>query len=110
MNLPIQISVQDVKSLLEEQADITLLDCRTHAEREMAAIEPSVFLPIDEIVQRANELEPHRDQRIIVYCHHGQRSEMVCQWLRGNGFAHAQNMAGGIDAWSCQIDDQVQRY
>ena len=110
MNLPIETTVQDVKSLLEEKADLVLLDCRTQMEREIAAIEPSTFVPMDEMMQRAAELEAYRDRHIVVYCHHGQRSEMVCHWLRGNGFAKVQNMVGGIDAWSCQIDDQVRRY
>lgn len=109
-NLPIEISVHDVKSLLDEQADMVLLDCRTAAEREVAAIDPSAFIPIDEMMHRLDELETHRDHQLVVYCHHGQRSEMVCQWLRGNGFSKAQTMIGGIDAWSCQIDGEVRRY
>lgn len=110
MNLSIEISVQDVKSLLDEQVELVLLDCRTPAERAIAVIDPSTFIPIDEMMQRVGELASHRDRRIVVYCHHGQRSEMVCQWLRGNGFTNAQNMVGGIDAWSSEIDEQVRRY
>jgi rhodanese-related sulfurtransferase len=45
-----------------------------------------------------------------VHCHHGGRSLRVTQFLRQRGFAQAQNMAGGIDAWSLRIDPTVPRY
>jgi rhodanese-related sulfurtransferase len=34
----------------------------------------------------------------------------VAQWLRDQGFEKVQNMAGGIDAWSQQVDPSVPRY
>jgi rhodanese-related sulfurtransferase len=38
------------------------------------------------------------------------RSLRVARWLRDQGFGRAASMAGGIDAWSEQIDPQVPRY
>jgi rhodanese-related sulfurtransferase len=32
------------------------------------------------------------------------------QWLRQQGFVHAQNMTGGIDAWACEVDPSLTRY
>jgi rhodanese-related sulfurtransferase len=55
-------------------------------------------------------LAAHRDRRIVVHCHHGGRSLRVANWLRGQGFEQAQSMAGGIDAWSTEIDPAVPRY
>jgi rhodanese-related sulfurtransferase len=34
----------------------------------------------------------------------------VATWLRSRGFAAAQSMAGGIDAWSDEIDSAVPKY
>jgi hypothetical protein len=34
----------------------------------------------------------------------------VARWLRGQGFVHAQSMAGGIDQWALQIDTSLPRY
>jgi rhodanese-related sulfurtransferase len=56
------------------------------------------------------ELEPYRNGRIVVHCHHGGRSARVTSWLRQQGFANVQNMTGGIDAWSLEVDPQVPRY
>lgn len=47
---------------------------------------------------------------IIVFCHLGTRSAMVVDWLRRNGFPRAVNLAGGIDAWSLEVDPEVPRY
>jgi rhodanese-related sulfurtransferase len=38
------------------------------------------------------------------------RSLRVATWLRSRGFAAAQSMAGGIDAWSDEIDSAVPKY
>jgi rhodanese-related sulfurtransferase len=57
---------------------------------------------------RAAELDANDE--IVVFCHHGARSAMVVSWLRRNGFPHAVNLSGGIDAWSCEVDASVPRY
>lgn len=87
-----------------------LLDCRTPEEHATARIDGAVLIPMQEIVARVGELEPNRDQPIIVHCHHGMRSLRVTKWLREQGFSRAQSMAGGIDAWSGEVDPTVPRY
>ena len=109
-NLPAEISAQDVKQILDEASDITLLDCRRDEERKIAKLAGSSWIPIDEVEHRVSELFPHRERRLIVYCHHGIRSRMVSDWLKTNGFAAVQSMAGGIDQWSCRVDPAVPRY
>ena len=108
--IPLEVTVQDVKSLQESGADFLLLDCREPNEYETAKFEGSTLLPMSEISDRVGELEEHRDSHIIVHCHHGGRSLRVTNWLRGQGFEKVQNMAGGIDQWSQEIDDSVPRY
>jgi rhodanese-related sulfurtransferase len=47
---------------------------------------------------------------VIVYCHRGVRSLQVVNWLREQGLATCQSMAGGIDRWSLEVDPKVPRY
>ncbi|MCA8997034.1 MAG: rhodanese [Planctomycetaceae bacterium] len=108
--LPIEISCEDVHALRNSRSEFLLLDCRELFEHKTARIDGAQLLPMSEIQDRADELEPHREQRIIVHCHHGGRSLRVAQWLLAQGFSQVQSMAGGIDAWSQQIDDSVPRY
>ena len=108
--LEVNIGVKEAAELLNDN-DVVFLDCRTEKERQFANFnDKSLFIPIDEIGKRSAELDGFRDQQIVVYCHSGGRSAMVVEWLRGNGFSKAQNMVGGIDQWSVEIDANVPRY
>jgi len=55
-----------------------------------------------------NELS--REQPIACLCHHGARSMQVAAFLAQQGFAHVANIAGGINAWSSQVDHTVPTY
>lgn len=108
-NSPIEIDVQSVKRLLDE-GEILLIDCREPEEYEAAKIEGAVLMPMSQWAAAADNLDEHQGKHLIVHCHHGGRSLRVTNWLRQNGFPEAQNMTGGIDAWSQEIDPQVPRY
>ena len=51
-----------------------------------------------------------KDKHLLIHCHHGGRSLRVTQFLRANGYDRVSNVAGGIDAWSLEIDPTVPRY
>ena len=107
---PITIGCQEVKQLQDERASFLLLDCRNPDEFQAVHLEGATLVPMQELPQRIHEVEPFRDQRIVVYCHLGGRSMQVTEWLRHHGFHKAQNMVGGIDAWACTIDTSLPRY
>jgi rhodanese-related sulfurtransferase len=109
-NVPIEIDCQSVKRMLDAGEDFLLLDCREQAEFDTVAIAGATLLPMSQMLARSGELEPHRDRRIVVYCHLGGRSLQVAAWLRQRDFAHVQNLTGGIDAWSREIDPSLPRY
>ncbi len=104
------ITVQDVKQLLDAGSDFLLLDCRTPEEFEEVHLESAKLIPMADLQERVGELEAFRSHRIVVHCHLGVRSESVTQWLRARGFRIVQNMQGGIDAWAEQIDPSLPRY
>ncbi|QDV14277.1 putative adenylyltransferase/sulfurtransferase MoeZ [Rosistilla oblonga] len=108
--LPIEVDVATVKSMLDQNADFVLIDCREADEYQVAKIDGSILIPLSELQEKGAELEAHRDRHIIVHCHHGGRSMRLTQILLANGFPRVQNMAGGIDVWSQQIDSSVPRY
>lgn len=107
--LPIEIDAPSVVQLLEKQ-EILLVDCREQNEYEVARIEGALLLPMSQWLEVVAQLDEHRGRRIVVHCHHGVRSLRVTNWLRENGFPEAQSMQGGIDAWSCVVDESVPRY
>lgn len=108
--LPVEIDVHAVAALRSGGEPFLLLDCREPEEYATARITGAVLVPMAEIPERLELLTAHRDGRIVVHCHHGVRSLHVTRWLRARGFTTAQSMAGGIDAWSLEIDPTTPRY
>ncbi|ELP33566.1 rhodanese-like domain-containing protein [Rhodopirellula baltica] len=108
--LPLEITVSELDAMRTRGDEFVLLDVRETAEYETARIEGSKLLPMSEIQQRLSELDEHRQDHIVVQCHHGGRSMQVTQFLQSQGFEKVQNLAGGIDQWSQQIDSSVPRY
>ena len=93
-----------------------VLDVREPYELEWASVGQDaathgyqlLTIPMAAVPVRLAELDP--DQPIACLCHHGVRSMQVARFLVGNGFAEVANIAGGIDAWSVQLDPSVARY
>jgi rhodanese-related sulfurtransferase len=106
--LDYEISSVDAAVLLRDER-ARLIDVREPWEFETAHIANSVLMPMGDVPARAHqELDP--DERLVVMCHHGMRSMNVAVWLRNQGFEQAQSLAGGIDAWSAEVDPNVPRY
>ncbi|WP_263409534.1 rhodanese-like domain-containing protein [Terriglobus tenax] len=104
-----EISVADYAKLKQQPGAPVLVDVREPLEVQMASIEGAVLMPMGEVKARAHqELDP--DSHIAVLCHHGARSLSVTAWLRREGFEKVQSIAGGIDAWSREVDPTVPRY
>lgn len=85
-----------------------LLDIREDWELAIARLEDAVHIPMGEIPARFRELQPDRD--IVVLCRSGGRSAQVAQFLQQQGYERVWNLAGGILAWSEQVDPSVSPY
>jgi len=110
VDMPLEISVEQVKEMLDQQGDFLLLDCREPAEFEICRLPESQLIPLNDIPQHLDHLTHEAQRQVVVMCHHGTRSLMAARWLRKNGIENAQSMAGGIDEWSLKIDGGVPRY
>jgi rhodanese-related sulfurtransferase len=108
--LPAEISVEDTHGLLTGGAPPRLIDCREEDEWRICRIEGAELAPLSRFGEEARIRFTDRDQRLIIYCHHGMRSLRAAKWLREQGFAQAQSMSGGIEAWADQIDPDMPRY
>ena len=89
-----------------------VLDVREAVELQTARVTPDGFelvaMPMGSVPARLAELDPARPMACL--CHHGMRSQRVAVFLAGNGFAHVANIAGGIDAWSRELDPSIASY
>jgi rhodanese-related sulfurtransferase len=107
--LDYEVAPEELKTLLESDSDIVVLDVREPWEFETARIENSKHIPMNDIPARFNQ-ELDAEKHMVVVCHHGVRSMNVTAWLRKQGFEKVQSLRGGIDRWARQIDPKVPVY
>ena len=106
-----EVTVQDVKQLLDSDQPHLLLDVRQPEEHATCRIESAHLQPLPDLPNNLEAIKELANGRpIIVMCHHGGRSLQAAALLREAGYADIKSMAGGIDAWSLIIDQTVPRY
>ncbi len=106
-----EIEVEDVEAALKAgriPAEIDLLDIREPFEAKIAQIPQSKQISLAEFSKRMHELDSARE--IWLYCKDGARSGKAWKLLYDAGFRKIKNVAGGIDAWSEDIDPETPRY
>jgi adenylyltransferase/sulfurtransferase len=106
--LPFHVRPLELKARWDRGDRPLLLDVREPHEFETVHLEGAVLIPLGELTARVGELDPAAE--VVVYCHIGVRSMRAVSYLRHAGLTRAQNLAGGIDAWSLEVDPAVRRY
>jgi rhodanese-related sulfurtransferase len=86
---------------------LMLLDVREDWELGVASVPDVVHIPMGEVADRLGELD--RGREVVVLCRSGRRSLQVANFLQQNGF-RAVNLAGGILAWSRELDATIPTY
>jgi rhodanese-related sulfurtransferase len=106
MSIP-EISPAEFLSRRQNGEDLTLLDVREGWELGVASVPDVVHIPMGEIASRIGELDASK--QTVVLCRSGKRSLEVAKYLQANGF-QAVNLAGGILAWSRDVDATIATY
>jgi molybdopterin/thiamine biosynthesis adenylyltransferase/rhodanese-related sulfurtransferase len=106
---PDEVTVQDLKQALDNPAlGIQVIDCREPDEHRIAHIKGVPLLPLSQLAQRFQELNP--DQAYFIHCKAGGRSLRAVEFLRQQGFKNLKSVKGGLTAWSNEIDPSVPKY
>ena len=87
--------------------NLTLLDVREDWELGVASVPNVLHIPMGQVADRLAELD--RNKEVVVLCRSGRRSLEVAKFLQQNGFK-AVNLAGGILAWSRELDATIPTY
>lgn len=102
------IQPSEVQSLRDKGEKFIFLDVREDEELAIAKIADTLHIPMGDVPSKVNLLDD--EIPIIVFCHHGQRSALVTQFLKQLDFDDVRNMQGGIEAWAIEIDTNISRY
>jgi adenylyltransferase/sulfurtransferase len=108
--MALEITPRELAMQLENGKPIRLLDVRQPAENQIARLPDSLLIPLNELPVRGAEIPVEPATLLVVYCHHGVRSQTAAEYLRKLGHTNIRSLAGGIDAWSCEVDPTVPRY
>lgn len=98
MDKNFDITVEQLKELLEGETPINLFDVREEYEYEDDNL-GAKLVPLGEIPDRLNEFEPFKGQDIYIHCRSGARSGKAKQFLISQGFENVHNVLGGIMAY-----------
>ena len=105
-----QITARDLAKHFANGNPVFLIDVRQPWEHQLAALPNSLLIPLNDLAQRSKDVVVDALALIVVYCHHGIRSLSAGAFLERLGFTNVHSLAGGIDAWSCEVDPMVPRY
>jgi rhodanese-related sulfurtransferase len=94
---PREVSREEAQKLVEDGAQ--LVDVRADHEWEVGRIAGATHLPLDELAQRAGEIDKERP--VVVYCRGGNRSSMAAAALGEAGY-DAVKLTEGITGWAEQ--------
>jgi adenylyltransferase/sulfurtransferase len=102
-----QVSPKDLKKRIDAGEDLFILDVREPFEYQIANI-GGVLIPQNDVPKRIGEID--RNREIVVQCKSGGRSQRIAEYLKQSGFPTVSNLAGGIVAWSDEVDPKVPKY
>ena len=89
---------------LPRDGSVILLDTRTAWEYSSGHIEGFVNIPVDELRERLDEIEPGKP--VYVICQSGLRSYIATRILEGYGY-EAYNFAGGFRFYDAVVNDRA---
>ena len=85
-----EVSREEAQELIEEGAQ--LVDVRADHEWDAGHIAGATHLPLDELAERAGELDPERP--VVLYCRGGTRSAMAAEALGERRLRRGQAQRG----------------
>lgn len=103
-----EISVTELKEMMDAGKDFQLIDVREKSEFEVCDI-GGELIPLGTIPDNVDKIS--KDKMVVVHCRSGKRSANAIMFLEQNhGFSNLYNLEGGILAWADEIDDSLPRY
>lgn len=104
-----EITATELKQRLDNGDDIQIIDVREANEVAIGTIPNSIHIPLGQVIPRMSEIDPARET--VVHCKMGGRSARAIAALKQQGFTgNLINLAGGITAWSNDVDPSVPKY
>lgn len=102
-----EITVLELKEMMDNNEDFQLIDVREDFEYEMGNL-GGTLIPLGGILIEADKIA--KDKPVVVHCRSGKRSAAAIMQLEQLGYTNLANLKGGIIAWAQEVDPSVQVY
>ena len=102
-----EISVEELKSKIDNNEDFQLIDVRETFEYEVSNLEGE-NIPLASVLLEKDKIS--RDKPVIIHCRSGKRSAQAIKLLENEGYDNLSNLVGGILAWKEEIDFDMDVY
>jgi rhodanese-related sulfurtransferase len=102
-----EISVQELKEMIDKGEDFQLIDVREDFEYEVSNL-GGTLIPLGGILIEADKIS--KDKPVVVQCRSGKRSAAAIMQLEQLGYTNLYNLTGGILAWANEIDPNMNVY
>lgn len=100
-----EITVQELKTMRDENKDFQLIDVREQFEFDAANLNGEL-IPLGNIMLETEKIAT--DKPVVIHCRSGARSAAaIMQLEQTHGFTNLYNLKGGILAWIAQIDPSL---
>lgn len=103
-----EITCKELKSKLDANESVVIIDVREDFEREICLIEGSLHIPLGELTSHFDTLDT--EQPYVIQCRSGGRSARATDQLLSAGFKDVKNLVGGINQWALEIDASMSLY
>ena len=103
-----EMTPRELKERLDSGEPIVVVDVREPQEYQINRIAGSKLIPLGELPQRYEELDPNA--ALVMQCKSGMRSAKATSFLRGIGFKNVRNLSGGILRWIDEVDPTQPKY
>ncbi len=96
-----EISVKELKQLINDKKDFQLIDVREEYEFDEANINGEL-IPLGEILNNVDKIS--KDKQVVIHCRSGKRSATAIAALESqHGFTNLYNLQGGILAYIDEV-------
>ncbi|MCT1530562.1 rhodanese-like domain-containing protein [Sphingobacterium daejeonense] len=102
-----EISVQELKDMMDHNVEFQLIDVREPFEYEVSNLN-GINIPLSGVVIESEKIS--RDIPVVIHCRSGKRSAQAVMLLEQEGFTNLSNLQGGILAWKEAFDPEMDVY
>lgn len=97
-----EITAKKLKTLLDDNEDLIMLDVREENQRAEGQIHSDEFFAITRgnLEFKILYLIDDKDIMIVTYCRNGGRSAFAAQTLRKMGYKNVVSLQGGLKGWA----------